>query len=77
MASIEAALYFAVFIAVAATLFAAFTIWLWMLFECVMYEPDEGPSRGIWLTLMFLIGPIGSLIYFCFRRRERIELYGE
>ncbi len=50
--------------------------WLWMIVECVNKEPDHGNEKLIWLLVIVLAHIPGAVIYFLFRRPNRLSLYG-
>lgn len=51
--------------------------WIWMLVECLMYEPSEGNDKLVWALVIVLTNWIGALIYLFVRRPERIRLHGQ
>ena len=53
---------------------AVFTVW--MIFDCLRFEPSQGYSKLVWLVVIFFGLGVGPLIYFLVRRPERISLYG-
>jgi predicted membrane channel-forming protein YqfA (hemolysin III family) len=42
-------------------------VWLWMLFDCLRYEPD----KVVWLLIIVFTGIVGAFIYLFARRRPR------
>jgi len=51
--------------------------WLWMLVDCVQNEPPTGNDKVVWLLVIVLIPwPFGALIYYFFRRPDRIGAFG-
>lgn len=52
-------------------------MWIWMLVDCLKYEPSEGNDKVIWVLLMVFLGIIGSLLYYFIRRPQRIEELGQ
>ncbi len=52
-------------------------MWIWMLVDCLKYEPSEGNEKVIWILLMVFLGIIGSLLYYFIRRPQRIEQFGQ
>lgn len=51
--------------------------WVWMLIDCLTKEPSEGNDKLIWGLVIFLGSLPGALIYYFFRRGDRIKKYGE
>jgi hypothetical protein len=50
---------------------------LWVLLDCVGNEPATGNDKVVWLLMIVLVPwPIGALIYYFFRRPDRICAYG-
>ncbi len=48
---------------------------LWMVVDCLLYEPTENHSKLIWLLIILCGMGVGPLIYFFGRRRERNSSY--
>ena len=56
---------------------AGFVFWLWVLVDCVQNEPSTGNDKVVWLLVIVLVPwPFGALVYFFFRRPDRIVAYG-
>lgn len=62
---------------VAAFIILQLVMWIWMLVDCLKYEPSEGNDKVIWVLLMVFLGIIGSLLYYFIRRPQRIEQLGQ
>ena len=67
----------AVLLFVLPALFAGIAVWGWMLTECLVHEPNDGPAKPLWAVLILATGPVGALGYWILRRGERLRLYGE
>ena len=52
-------------------LFFAFPIW--MVVDCITKESSQGNDKVVWLLVIILI-PLGSFIYFFFRKLRRPPL---
>ena len=51
--------------------------WLWALIDCVQNEPTTGNDKLVWILVIVLVPwPFGALIYYFFRRPDRISVYG-
>jgi hypothetical protein len=51
--------------------------WLWTLVDCVQNEPPTGNDKVVWLLVIVLVPwPFGALVYYFFRRPDRIGAYG-
>ena len=48
--------------------------WIWMLIDCLTNEPSEGNDKLIWGLVVFLGNLLGAVLYFVFRRPQRIAL---
>mgnify|MGYP003626109499 CR=1 FL=1 len=48
-----------------------FVLWIWMLIDCIKYEPSTGNEKIIWVLV------IGALLYYFIRRPERIKQMGQ
>lgn len=46
-------------------------LWIWILVDCVVNEPNQGNDKVVWLLLIILLPFIGSLLYFFIRRPQR------
>lgn len=51
--------------------FIALAFWIWMLVDCLKYEPSEGNDKLIWVLVIVLANWIGALIYYFVRRPDR------
>jgi len=49
--------------------------WIWMIIDCATKEPS-GTDKIVWILIIVLTNFIGALIYFIFRRPERIKQFG-
>ncbi|QDT94327.1 PLDc N-terminal domain-containing protein [Gimesia algae] len=54
-----------------------FVLWIWMLIDCVKYEPSTGNDKIIWVLVIVLLNGIGALLYYFIRRPERIKQMGQ
>ena len=54
-----------------------FVLWIWMLIDCIKYEPSTGNDKIIWVLVIVLLNGIGALLYYFIRRPERIKLTGQ
>ncbi|WP_417388014.1 PLDc N-terminal domain-containing protein [Gimesia sp.] len=54
-----------------------FVFWIWMLIDCVKYEPSTGNDKIIWVLVIVLLNGIGALLYYFIRRPERIKQTGQ
>ncbi len=50
--------------------------WVWVLVDCVMKEPSEGNDKIVWTLLIIFTPILGALLYYFFRRPERIKAAG-
>ncbi|MCA9014319.1 MAG: PLDc N-terminal domain-containing protein [Planctomycetaceae bacterium] len=55
----------------------AFVFWLWMLVDCLKYEPSVGNDKIIWALVIILLSGFGALLYYLVRRPERIKQTGQ
>lgn len=62
----------AILIGLVATVF-----WVWMLIDCLTKEPSEGNDKLVWALVILFAPAVGALIYFCVRRPNRLETYGQ
>lgn len=46
-------------------------LWIWILVDCAVNEPNHGNDKVVWLLLIILLPFIGSLLYFFVRRPQR------
>jgi O-antigen ligase len=61
----------AMLISLAATIF-----WLWMLTDCASNEPSEGNDKLTWTLIILFLPLLGAVVYYFFRRPERIKVVG-
>jgi hypothetical protein len=61
---------FFMFISLLGTIF-----WIWMIVDCATKEPS-GTDKIVWIIIIVLTHFLGALIYFIFRRPERIKHFG-
>ena len=54
--------------------FTAFMIW--MIVDCALYESRVGNERLIWIIIMVFVPYVGAIVYYLFRRPERIRAFG-
>ncbi|KAA0141010.1 hypothetical protein F1728_15390 [Gimesia benthica] len=54
-----------------------FVFWIWMLIDCLKYEPSEGNDKIIWAVVIILLQALGALLYYIVRRPERIKQTGQ
>ena len=50
---------------------ATLAFWLWMLIDCLKYEPSEGNDKIIWVLVIVFLHGLGALVYFVVRRQPR------
>ncbi len=50
--------------------------WIWMLVDCLVYEPNEGNDKIVWAVLIAVLTVLGAILYFLIRRPTRIQQYG-
>ncbi|WP_417379445.1 PLDc N-terminal domain-containing protein [Gimesia sp.] len=74
MMSILGLLFFLISMALSLLLFV---LWIWMLIDCVKYEPSTGNEKIIWVLVIVLLNGIGALLYYIIRRPERIKQTGQ
>jgi hypothetical protein len=54
-----------------------FTVFMvWMIIDCATKEPRQGNERLIWIIITVFVPYIGAIVYYVFRRPERIRAYG-
>jgi hypothetical protein len=54
--------------------FTAFMIW--MIVDCAIHESRVGSERLIWIIIMVFVPYLGAIVYYLFRRPERIRAFG-
>ena len=55
----------------------AFTVFMiWMIVDCALYESRGGNERLIWIIIMVCVPYVGAIVYYLFRRPERIRAFG-
>jgi hypothetical protein len=54
--------------------FTAFMIW--MIVDCALHESRVGNERLIWIIIMVCVPYVGAIVYYLFRRPERIRAFG-
>ncbi|HCO24570.1 MAG: hypothetical protein CME31_21110 [Gimesia sp.] len=74
MMSLLSLLFFLISMALSLLLFV---LWIWMLIDCIKYEPSTGNDKIIWVLVIVLLNGIGALLYYFIRRPERIKLTGQ
>jgi hypothetical protein len=47
-------------------------LWIWMLVDCAINEPNEGNDKVVWVIIILLTHMVGALLYFFIRRPKRI-----
>ncbi len=57
---------------------AAFLLafWIWMLVDCIRHESDERYERLIWMSVIILTKLVGAIVYYFFRRPQRMREQG-
>jgi Na+-driven multidrug efflux pump len=70
---ISLSLFFVLIIPVA---IGCFGFWLWMLIDCATNEPETGNNKVIWIIIIVFANLIGAVIYWLFRRDQRIAEAG-
>lgn len=48
-----------------------FAFWLWMLVDCLKYEPSGGNDKVVWVLVIIFAQIVGALVYFFVRRQPR------
>lgn len=51
--------------------------WLWMLVDCLSYEPSDGNDKILWVLVIVLTHVLGAVLYYFIRRPERIRQFGK
>jgi hypothetical protein len=54
--------------------FTAFMIW--MIVDCALHESRVGHERLIWVIITVFVPYVGAIVYYLFRRPERIRAFG-
>jgi Phospholipase_D-nuclease N-terminal len=54
--------------------FTAFMIW--MIVDCALNETRVGNERLIWIIITVFVPYVGAIVYYLFRRPERIRALG-
>jgi len=54
--------------------FTAFMIW--MIVDCALHETRVGNERLIWVIITVFVPYVGAVVYYLFRRPERIRALG-
>jgi hypothetical protein len=54
--------------------FTAFMIW--MIVDCALHESRVGNERLIWVIITVFVPYVGAIVYYLFRRPERIRAFG-
>jgi hypothetical protein len=54
--------------------FTAFMIW--MIVDCALHEPRVGNERLIWVIITVFVPYVGAVVYYLFRRPDRIRAFG-
>jgi len=55
----------------------AFTVFMiWMIVDCALYESRVGNERLIWVIINVFVPYVGAVVYYLFRRPERIRALG-
>lgn len=52
---------------------AFLAFWIWMLIDCIKFEPDEGNNKLIWVLVIIFTQLLGAIIYYFVQRRERLR----
>jgi hypothetical protein len=65
-----------VIIVMSAIMVALFGAWIWAIVDIAQNEPSEGSDKIVWLLLVLLLPPLGTVLYFIMHRRKRIRLQG-
>lgn len=50
--------------------------WIWMLIDCLKYEPPGSNEKLIWVLVILFGHLLGAVIYYFVRRVERLRLAG-
>jgi hypothetical protein len=54
--------------------FTAFMIW--MIVDCALHETRVGNERLVWIIINVFVPYMGAVVYYLFRRPERIRALG-
>ena len=49
---------------------------IWMIVDCAVHESRVGNERLIWIIIMVFVPYLGAIVYYVFRRPERIRAFG-
>lgn len=50
--------------------------WMWILIDCATKEANDGNTKIVWILIILFASGIGALIYFFFRRPQRLRELG-
>jgi hypothetical protein len=60
---------------ISSAIWLVFTVFnVWMILDCVTHE--RGSERVIWILIMLFLPYFGAVVYYVFRRAQRIRAYG-
>ena len=68
---------FCCFIPMGTLVVLANVFWIWMLIDCLMYEPSTGNDKLVWALVIVLTSVLGALLYFFIRRPTRKRIHGQ
>jgi hypothetical protein len=55
----------------------AFTVFMiWMIVDCALHEPRMGNERLIWVIINVFVPYVGAVVYYLYRRPQRIRALG-
>jgi hypothetical protein len=49
---------------------------IWMIVDCAIHESRVGNERLIWIIITVFVPYLGAIVYYVFRRPERIRAFG-
>jgi Na+-driven multidrug efflux pump len=64
------------FVLIIPIVLACFGFWLWMLIDCATNEADHGNNKVVWIIIIVFAHIVGAIIYWIFRRDQRIAEVG-
>ena len=52
-------------------LLGSLAFWIWMLIDCLRYEPPDSLDKLVWVLVILLASVVGALIYLVVRKLPR------
>ena len=56
---------------VALLLLGSLAFWIWMLIDCLRYEPPDSLDKLVWVLVILLASVVGAVIYLFVRKLPR------